>query len=117
MTILLQLILTQLVTFVFSMFFPGVENFPETRAGLFVVIAGFSFATGVCLGGWLALRLGWLHIQPEILVRSAGALISAYLPLLVGLIFHRIEVGSPFFLIAILASILGFYIPGWIKRK
>lgn len=114
--ILLQLILTQAVTFLISMFFPGMENFPQTRPVLFAVIVGLTFSIGVFLAGWLAIKLRWLVVKPAYLLRFTGALAGAYLPLIVGLILVRsFEAGSPFFLVSILASILGFYVPGWLQ--
>ena len=47
-----------------------------------------------------------------------GALIGAYLPLILALIiYHPLEAGNPFFSISMLASILGFYLPVWIESK
>jgi hypothetical protein len=115
--VLLQLIMTQVVTYLFSILFPGGEAFPLNYPVLFVAILGISFSAGIFLPGWLAFRRGWLNGQPKNKERLVATLVGAYLPLLIGLILlHRLEPGSPFFLISILAGILGFYLPSWIKQ-
>jgi hypothetical protein len=57
---ILQLIMTQVVTFLLSLLIPGMGDFPQTHPTLFVVILGLTFSTGVFLTGWLALKLRWL---------------------------------------------------------
>ena len=114
--ILLQLIMTQVTTFILSMLFPGGDAFPLNYPVLFVAVLGVAFSLGVFLPGWLALNKGWLPGEPKYVQRLVGALIGAYIPLIVGLIvFQRLEPGNPFFLISMLVSIFGFYLPGWIK--
>ena len=115
---LLQLIMTQVVTFLISLLVPGMENFPQTHPALFVVVLGVTFSTGVFLTGWLALKLRWLAAKPIYPARLVATLIGAYLPLIVALIlYHPLEPGNPFFFISMLTSVLGFYVPGWIERK
>lgn len=115
---LLQLIMTQLVTFIVSFFFPGVGDTAQNLPGVFVIVLGVTFAAGVFLAGWLGIRLRWLRIQPKHLARLAGALVGAYLPLLAGWLVNRtFEQGSPWFLVAIAGSIAGFYLAGWLGRS
>jgi hypothetical protein len=115
---ILQLIMTQVVTFLLSLLIPGMGDFPQTHPALFVVILGITFSTGVFLTGWLALKLRWLASTPNYLARLVATLIGAYLPLILALIIYQtLEPGNPFFFISMLASILGFHVPGWIKRK
>ena len=115
---LLQLVMTQVVTFVLSLVVPGMEDFPQTHPVPFVLILGVTFSTGVFLAGWLAIKLRWLDAAPKLAARWGGALIGAYLPLVAALIlYHSLEPGNPFFFISMLTSILGFYVPGWIERK
>jgi len=115
---LLQLIMTQVVTFLLSLLIPGMENFPQTHPALFVIIAGVTFSAGVFLTGWLALKLRWLAAKPKYPARLVATLIGAYLPLTLALILYpTLEPGNPFFFISMLASVLGFYVPGWIERK
>jgi len=116
--LLLQLIMTQVVTFVVTLPIPDMENFPQTHSALFVFILGITFSTGVFLAGWLALKRGWLPLPggPKYPARWAGALVGAYAPLIAALIlYHPLEPGNPFFFVSILACILGFYVPGWIQ--
>jgi len=116
--VLLQLIMTQVVTFVFSLLMPEMEKFQQSHSVLFAVFLGIAFSIGVFLSGWLALKRGWLKVKPKYLARLVATLIGAYIPLIVALILLRtLEPGNPFFLISILASILGFYIPGWLGRQ
>ena len=114
---LLQLIMTQFVTFVFSMPFPkGMEGYPQAHPIFFVVFLGICFTIGVFYTGWLAIRRRWITIQPKYRARLVFTLIAAYVPLVVALIFyHPLEPGNPFFFIAMLTSVVGFYIPGWIE--
>jgi hypothetical protein len=114
---LLQLIMTQVVTFLLSLLVPGMENFGQTQPTTFVAILGVTFSAGVFLAGWLALKLRWLVAEPKYTTRLIATLIGAYLPLIVALIlYHSLEPGNPFFFISMLTGILGFYVPGWIER-
>ena len=115
---ILQLIMTQVVTFLLSLLIPGMENFPQTHPALFVVILGITFSSGVILVGWLALKLRWLTSKPKFFTRLMTTLLGAYLPLIVALILYRtFEPGNPFFSIAMLTSILGFHLPGLLERN
>ena len=116
--VILQLIMTQVLTFLASLIFPDIEDFQRFYAELFVVIVGFTFGAGIFLAGWLGLKLHWLTIEPKYLERLATTLIGAYVPLILALvIYHYLEAGNPFFLISILAGILGFYVPSWLEKK
>jgi hypothetical protein len=116
--ILLQLILTQVVTLLFSLIIPSLENFPQSRPGIFVIVVGISFTVGVFLGGWLALKRRWLTVKPKYASRLVATVIGAYLPLIAALlIYHPLEPGNPFFFVSILSSILGFHLPGWIEAN
>ena len=114
---LLQLIMTQVVTFVLSLLVPGMENFPQTHSALFVAILGVTFTTGVFLTGWLALKWRWLTAKPMYPARLVATLVGAYLPLIIALIlYHALEPGNPFFFISMMASALGFHVPGWVEK-
>jgi len=116
--VFIQLVMTQVVTFLLSLLVPGMENFPQTHPALFVVILGITFSMGVFLGGWLAMKWQWLKVKSNYLARLVATLIGAYLPLIIALILYRtLEPGNPFFSISMLTSILGFHIPGWVGRK
>ncbi len=114
----LQLIMTQVVTFLVSLLAPGMENFPQTHSVLFVVILGVTFTAGVFLAGWLALKWRWLKMEPKLVARLIGTLVGAYLPLVLALfLYHPLEPGNPFFFISMLASVAGFYLGGWFGKK
>lgn len=116
--VVLQLIMTQVVTLLVSLLLSGMGDFIGTNPVLFVLVLGVTFSIGVFLAGWLALKLGWLYGEPRYTRRFAGALIGAYLALLLALlIYHPIEPGNPFFLYSALLSILGFHLAGWVTRK
>ncbi|MBN2147253.1 MAG: hypothetical protein JW726_07685 [Anaerolineales bacterium] len=113
--LVVQYILTQAVTFILSVLFPNVGDFQYSEPLVFVLFLGLCFSTGTFAGGWFALMRGWISIKEMFLARWIGAVIGAFLPLLLELLIEgALEAGSPFFLIAILCSILGFYVPGWI---
>ena len=115
--VLLQLIMTQLVTLLASFLLPDVENFPQTHSALFAIILGITFTTGVFLTGLVAIKLGWLKIMPLLAMRLGATLAGAYLPLVIALLVYPVlEPGNPLFFIAEITSILGFYIPGWINK-
>jgi len=115
---LLQLIMTQVVTFLLSLLVPGMEDFPEAQSALFVVILGLTFSTGVFVTGWLALKWRWLKAKPKYPARLVATLAGAYLPLLIALVlYHPLEPGNPYFFISMLASVVSFYVPGWIERE
>jgi hypothetical protein len=112
-----QLIMTQIVTLLFSFLISDAETYPQTHPAQFVAFLGLTYTLGVFGVGWLALKLRWIHSAPKYPVRLAATLVGAYLPLIVALIvFHPLQAGNPFFLIAILTSILGFYLPGWVGK-
>jgi hypothetical protein len=114
----LQLIMTQVVTFLFSMFIPNVEQFQKTSPVGFALIAGFSFSVGAFLPGWLAFKTGWLKGSPKLPVRLIFTFLGAYIPLAIGLlVYGTIEAGNPFLAVSIVFSILGFHLPGWIARE
>jgi len=116
--ILLQLIMTQVVTFLISLFLPISENLLLNNPIVFAALVGFTFALGVFLTGWLAIKLRWLPLPPKTLHRLLGALLGAYLPLAAALlIFRSLQPGSPFFFASIVGSILGFYVLGWEDRN
>jgi len=115
--VLLQLLMTQVVTFLVSLLVIDIEGFQKSHSGLFALILGATFTTGVFLAGWLALRRGWLKEEPMYLARFLATLLGAYVPLAVALILYRfLEPGNPWFFISMLASILGFHLPGWARK-
>jgi hypothetical protein len=115
---ILQLLMTQVVTFLATLFIPNIETFPQTHPIPFTILVGLTFATGVFIAGWLAIRLKWLPLKPKVPARLAGALVGAYVPLLISLVvFGTFEAGNPVFWFTALGSVLGFYAAGWIEKK
>jgi hypothetical protein len=112
---LLQVFMTQLVTFMVSLPFPrGMEDYPQTQPVLFVFIVGLTFTAGVFFTGWLAIQKGWIAAQPKTRARLIGTLLGAYLPLIVSLLlYYPKEAQNPFFIISIFTCLAGFYLPGW----
>lgn len=111
----LQIFMTQLVTFLASLLLPGMEDFPQTFPVLFICILGITYTTGVFLVGWLALKWRCLSGKSAYLARLLMTMLGAYLPLLIAfLIYPVLEPGNPFFLIAIITCVIGFYVPEFI---
>jgi hypothetical protein len=113
----LQLMMTQVVTFLVSLLYGGMPATVETQPILFCILVGMTFFTGIFLTGWLALKWHWLKSSPRLPSRLVGTLAGVFLPLLAGLILKAIETGSPFFGLSTVFGILGFHLPGWIGGK
>jgi hypothetical protein len=116
--IILQLIMTQVITFLATLFIPFSEDFPQTHSVFFAILLGLTFSVGVFWPGWLAIRRRWLPLPAKYPARFLGALLGAYLPLIAALfIYETLEAGNPFFLFSIMGSILGFYMMGYEEKK
>jgi ABC-type anion transport system duplicated permease subunit len=108
----LQLILTQGVTFVASLLLPGMGDNLLGDSAAFALVLGITFTTGAFLGGWIALKQGWLKAEPRLRLRLAATLAGAYLPLVLALILYRVlEPGNPFFFVAALGAVVAFHFP------
>ena len=115
---LAQVIMTQLVTFVISVFLPNMGDFPQTRPVLCISLLGVSYTIGIFFIGWLALNRRWLALVPRYPARLVATLLGAYLPLVIAVLVYRpLEPGNPFFFVAILTGILGFHLPGFFTKK
>ena len=116
--VFLQLIMTQVVTLLFSFLIPDVEQFQQANPAVFALIVGISFSIGAFLPGWLAFKAGWLKENPKLPVRLVSTLVGAYIPLIIALVIYRVIVaGNPFLAVSILFSILGFHVPGWFAKE
>jgi ABC-type anion transport system duplicated permease subunit len=114
----LQLILTQGVTFVASLLLPGMGDNLLGDSAAFALVLGITFTTGAFLGGWIALKQGWLKAEPRLRLRLAATLAGAYLPLVLALILYRVlEPGNPFFFVAALGAVVAFHFPTWIRVR
>jgi hypothetical protein len=109
---ILQLIGTQVVTFLISFLIP-IENFIQTQPVIFIIVLGLTYSIGVFGTGWLAIKVRWLKIEPQLTQRLIGTVAGAYVPLLIALlVYHPLEAGNPFYLVAAMVSIVGFYLAG-----
>ena len=116
--VVVQIILTQVVTFLATLFLGDMENFPQAQPVLFAIVLGITYSIGVFLAGWAGIKLHWLALKPLYLWRLAGALVGAYLPFILALVFFRPLVpGHPSFFISVFTCALGFYVPGWVRRR
>jgi hypothetical protein len=113
---LLQLVMTQVVTFLASFFLGDTGEFQQTHSAWFAGMLGAAFTAGAFLAGGLGLRLRWVVAQPMWVARLVGALVGAYLPLGIALILYRtLEPGNPFFLVSAVAAVVGFHLPSWVR--
>lgn len=111
--VLLQVIGVLVLTFIASLIFQ--KEFAQPLQ--FMLMVGWTFALGIFLVGWLALRLGWLAAPARLPQRAAFTLFGAYLALVAGyLLAGPLLPGSPFFGLSILLGLLGFHLPGWLKK-
>ena len=89
---------------------------PEADPVRFVAVAGCAFTVGIVLGGLVMLRLGWLPGRPDYIARIVVCLVSVFTVLSVALVLRQIVVASPFLTGAMIAGIVGFHAPGWVRR-
>jgi hypothetical protein len=115
--ILFQLIMTQVVTLLFSFIVPGMEVLQKSQPVLFLLFVGISFSVGIFLAGWVAIKFGWVKIAPKLSTRLIGTLVGAYLPLILALfIYPTIEAGNPFLTVSMLMGIAGFHLAGRVGK-
>jgi hypothetical protein len=117
--IILQIIASQLATFLVSLAIPGIENIPQTLPVLFVVILGLTYTIGIFGVGWLAIRIRWLRLESRTWSRIIGTLVGAYLIMIIALFtYHPVAPDDPLlFPVAVFTGIGGFYVGGWIVKK
>lgn len=110
---LLQFILANIVTLLLS--FP-VNMQPEENPYGVVAVLGACSLVGITAGGWLGLRLRWLpgdaRLRARVLVSAAGIAVVLGLALVLG----QVREASPFLTGSMLAGIVGFHAPGWMRR-
>ena len=117
--IILQIIASQMTTFMVSLAFPGMENFPQTLPVLFVVLLGLTYTIGIFGVGWLAIRIHWLRIESRTWPRLIGTLVGAYVVMIIALFtYHPVAPDDPLlFPVAVFTGIGGFYVGGWIGKE
>lgn len=110
---LLQFILANVVTLLLS--FP-VNMQPEENPFGVVAVLGASSLVGITAGGWLGLRLRWLAGDSRYLARILAAASGIVLVLGLAVVLGQVREASPFLTGSMLAGIVGFHVPGWMKR-
>lgn len=117
--ILLQFISAQIVTFLFSLIFGGMETLILEEPVMIAVFVGATYSIGIFLVGAMAIRMHWLDLIPKDWFRFTGTLVGVYLFLILGLVVYRgVAVDNPFFIfVSPLAGVLGFYLGGWAKKN
>lgn len=114
--VVLQIIMTQAVTFVGSLLFPGIGDMQGDQPVLFILFLGISYTIGIVLAGWLGLKVRLTFLEPKFFFRLLGTLIGVFIPLLLALWISRpLEPGNSFYFMAIFTGILGFFGTEWIK--
>lgn len=115
---LIQYVSTQAVVFILSLFINLTEEFVTNQSGWFALLLTGCYSIGVYGVGWAALRVKLLRMEPLLLQRLAGTVLGAAIPLFIGLLISgRFAPGNPAFFIAMITTVMGFYIPSWIKRR
>jgi hypothetical protein len=127
-TILLQIALSFLIIFIFSVMFSGADSTSRLGWLALIFVIWLSYIVGINLVGWAALRWVWREIQPLVRERLLATAIGAAIPLLILLpIGFSVPVGAegtrfydlvtnnwqPILAQASLfAAIVGYYAPG-----
>ena len=108
--------MTQVTTFLLSLFFSDMETFPQAHPVIFTAFLGVTFTLGIFLAGWLAIQRRWLPLKPRYPARLAATLIGVYVPLILALFLGAIEVGEPVFLNLHPGGYRGIYLPEWVGK-
>ncbi len=133
LTIVFQIVGAYLVIFLFSVIFAGVDTTSRTGWLLLLFMIWLGYVIGVNLIGQVALHRVWKGVPVLIWQRLIGTIAGALLPLLILLpIGYSVPVGNegsrfydlvtntwqPILVQAsVLAAIIGFYLPGLLKRN
>jgi hypothetical protein len=132
-TIVLQYAASNLVIFIFSVIFAGVDTISRIGWLALLLVIWVGFLLGINLVGWAALRWAWKDTRPLAKQRLLGSAIGAIIPLLILIpIGYSVPVGdagtSFYDLVtnnwqpimaqaSFFAGIVGFYVPGLIKTQ
>jgi len=115
--VFLQFIAMQVVTFAGSFLFPNSLEPGIDHPWTFAIMLGIAFTLGIFLVGWFALNKGWLDGSPSLGLRLVGTLMGIYIVLFAGVVLmQNLPAGSPFYGISMLAGLLSFHLPSWIKK-
>lgn len=114
--VILQYVLALVCVF----FFPGLGSSFLELAPLANPILGHlsllvAYSIGIFIMGWLGLLLIRRQVKKKLLLRFTWMVLAIAIPLSIALI-PGVESDDVFYLIAILAGILGFYLPEATRR-
>jgi len=110
-----QVLMTQFVAYLVSLFFPNLEEIPPDRAVLFSLAIVLSYIAGIYLTGWAALLAGWVTTPPLYLARFIWTAVGVLIPFgVAALLGTLLEPGPQILIASIVAGIVGFYLPGWV---
>jgi hypothetical protein len=113
--LLLQVAMIILILAVLPIF-PRLIPYLEDHPLAMLAMVGAVFAFGSFQIGWLGVHFGWLSKDHTIWTRLIAVLLGSYLPLDLGLLFYPgMESGNPFYIVALVTSVIAFHLPEWIK--
>lgn len=113
--VILQLIMTQVITFVASLVFPGLENLPQTQPVLFLLLLGLCYSIGIILIGFPGMKIRLIFLETKFWYRVIGTLVGVFVPLFLALLFVKPLGPNGFYFMAMFTGILGFFSPEWVK--
>lgn len=130
-TIILQVAVSILIIFLFTVIFAGVDTTSRLGWLLLLFFIWLSYVLGINLVGYVSLRWVWKSARQLPIHRLVGTMIGAIIPMLiliiVGLTIPVGDVGSPFYNLvtnnwqpilaqaSLFAAILGYYLPGVLR--
>ena len=130
-TIILQIALSFLIIFLFSLFFADVRSTSRIGWLALLFVIWLAYVVGINLVGSVALRWIWKGIQPLATLRLIGTAVGALIPLLILLVIgYSLPVGNEgtrfYDLVtnnwqpvltqtSLFAAIVGYYIPGMFR--
>lgn len=130
-TILLQVIVSFFIIFLFSVIFANVDTTSRLGWLLLLFFIWLGYVLGVNLVGYVALRWIWKNVIPFTIQRLVGTMVGALIPLLIllpiGFSVPVGDTGSRFYDLvtnnwqpilaqaSLFAAIVGYFVPGVIN--
>jgi hypothetical protein len=127
-TIILQVAVSFLIIFLFTVIFAGVDTTSRLGWLALLLFIWLGYLIGINLVGYGLLRWAWKTVRPLTNLRLIGTLVGALIPLLILLVIGYSvpigDTGSRFFdlvtnnwqpilaQVSLFAGILGYYLPG-----
>lgn len=115
LVVILQIIMTQVVTFLLSLIFPNMVNLPQAQPAIFLLLLGICYSIGIMLVGFLGLKIRLAFLETKFYFRLIGTLVGVFVPLALALWLIKPLEPNGFYFMAIFTGILGFFGPEWIK--